>query len=240
MQFGPMKNERTSHLKEFYSLLGQLQKSVHGPRRLADCKGQMSWPLRGVYFFLEEGEGRTDTGSGPRVVRVGTHALQAGSNTRLWTRLSQHRGQKTHGGGNHRGSIFRLLVGNSLSNRKGQVIASWGQGSSAPSDVRAGESGLEKEVSRVIGSMAVLWLGIDDDPGPKSLRGYVERNAIALLSNYKKQTLDPPSQAWLGQYCDRERVRNSGLWNSNHVDEVYDQNFLEVFQRLVSEVEDAT
>ena len=47
----------------------------------------------GVYFFHEPGEERLDTGVGPRIVRVGTHALKIGSSTKLWTRLSQHKGQ---------------------------------------------------------------------------------------------------------------------------------------------------
>jgi hypothetical protein len=42
--------------------------------------------------------------------------------------------------------------------------------------------------------------------GMESLRGYVERNSIALLSNYQKPPLDPASPVWLGQRCDRERV----------------------------------
>jgi hypothetical protein len=67
---------------------------------------------------------------------------------------------------------------------------------------------------------------------PESLRGYIERNAIALLSNYNKRPLDPPSNAWLGHRCNRERVRNSGLWNSNHVDETYDPAFLDKLDEL--------
>ena len=30
------------------------------------------------------------------------------------------------------------------------------------------------------------------------MRGYIERNAIALLSNYGKPAIDPPSPGWLG------------------------------------------
>ena len=41
----------------------------------------MKWPARGVYFFREAGESRSDTGEGLRVVRVGTHALKAGGST---------------------------------------------------------------------------------------------------------------------------------------------------------------
>jgi hypothetical protein len=71
---------------------------IGGPRKLTDCSGRFAWPRRGVYFFREAGEDRTDTGKGPRVVRVGTHALKTGSGTKLWTRLSQHRGPNTGGG----------------------------------------------------------------------------------------------------------------------------------------------
>jgi hypothetical protein len=83
--------------------------------------------------------------------------------------------------------------------------------------------------------MPFLWLAVEDAPGPESLRGYIERNAIALLSNYKRPALDPASAAWLGHSCDRERVRASGLWNSNHVEESYDPAFLETLSKLVSD-----
>ena len=32
----------------------------------------INWPARGVDFFREAGETRSDTGRGPRIVRVGT------------------------------------------------------------------------------------------------------------------------------------------------------------------------
>ena len=58
----------------------------------------------------------------------------------------------------------------------------------------------------------------------------VERNAIALLSNLAKPPLDPPSGNWRGIACDRGkgRVRDSALWNQNHVDEAYNAAFLDV------------
>jgi hypothetical protein len=55
-----------------------------------------------------------------------------------------------------------------------------------------------------------------------------------------KEPLDPPSSGWLGYHCDRERVRSSGLWNSNHVDEIYDPAFLETLERLIDEMEVAS
>lgn len=91
----------------------------------------------------------------------------------------------------------------------------------------------ERAVSRAIGEMPCIWLGISDSPGPDSLRGYVERNAIALLSNAGRIPLDPPSKSWLGQYCDREKVRESGLWNNRHIDKTYNPEFLDKLSRLI-------
>jgi hypothetical protein len=229
-----MKNDRLGDLKGFYDLIARLEQRVGGARTLAAHNGKADWPARGAYFFLEDGEFRRDTGTGLRIVRVGTHALKAGSDTSLWTRLSQHRGQVRSGGGNHRGSIFRLIVGSALIARDGHDRGTWDdRTSTAPAAVRAGERPLEREVSKTIGAMRLLWLPIGDPPGPGSARGDIERNSIALLSNYRKEAIDPPSVTWLGNYCSRERVRVSGLWNANHVDESYDPNFLERLERLV-------
>ena len=166
-------------------------------------------------------------------MRVGTHALKAGAGTKLWGRLSQHRGNANGSGGNHRGSIFRLITGAALIERNGYSYPTWGQGNSAPKEVRESERPLEREVSATIGNMPFLWLAVDDEPGPDSLRGYIERNAIALLSNYGREPIDPPSQSWLGHYSDREKVRQSGLWNNNHVDDDYTHAFLDTMQQLI-------
>jgi len=80
----------------------------------------------------------------------------------------------------------------------------------------------------------LLWLAIDDAAGTDSLRGYIERNSIDLLSNYRRSPLDPPSQDWLGLHRNRVWVRSAVLWNSNHVDEQYEPAFLDVLERLVS------
>ncbi|MCG6907441.1 MAG: hypothetical protein LJE63_12575 [Desulfobacteraceae bacterium] len=115
-------------MKRFYGLLEELEKSLGGARVLSQCDGRMRWPQRGVYFFREPGETRSDTGLGPRIVRVGAHALKTSSGTKLWTRLSQHRGHVRSGGGNHRGSIFRLIVSTALIARDGHEYPAWGKG----------------------------------------------------------------------------------------------------------------
>ena len=236
--------ERIADTVRFYELLACLERRMGGVRTLAACDGHMDWPRRGVYFFFEEEEERSVSGSGPRVVRIGTHALTAASRTSLWNRLSQHRGSARIGAGNHRGSIFRLIIGAALARRGDCPLPpTWGIGSDPGAaarkldmdraSVRSGEADLERRVSAYIGRMPFLWLNVDDGPGPDSQRGLIERHAIALLSHARTPAADVPSSRWLGAFSDWERVRTSGLWNNNHVEENYDASFLDMMERLV-------
>jgi hypothetical protein len=110
----------------FYDLLDRLEQRLGGTRTLATFDRYRDWPHRGLYLFFELSEIRRESGNGPRIVRVGTHALRTGSRSTLRQRLGQHRGQAS-GGGNHRGSIFRLLVGQALLARGGlPQCNSWG------------------------------------------------------------------------------------------------------------------
>lgn len=238
---------RRDDLIRFYEILAELEKTIGGKRRLSECDGRTGWPQRGVYFFFEPGENRSDTGEGLRVVRVGTHGLKADSGTSFWARLSRHRGAATSGIGNHRGSVFRLLVGAAIKSRDCRVEpVSWGVGSDAGQagrklglsreEILRRERTLEVEVSSYIRSLPLLWVGINDAPGPRSGRGVIERNSIALLSNYQREMLDPPSKGWLGSHADRERVRGSGLWNNTHIDEQFDPKFLPVLERFAEEL----
>ena len=127
----------------------------------------------------------------------------------MWKRLRQHCGSvggTRPGGGNHRGSVFRLHVGTALIRRddwSDDVAGRWGVGSSAPRAVRQQEHPLERAVNQHIRRMPFLWVGIDDEPGPDSPRGYIERNAIALLSNNNlpDTPTDSASAVWLGRWA---------------------------------------
>jgi len=81
--------------------------------------------------------------------------------------------------------------------------------------------------------MPFLWLPIEDEPGPKSLRGFVERNVIALVSGLHEPVVDPPSPSWLGLDSSRPMVQQSGLWNQRHVDANYAPGFLDVLEMAV-------
>lgn len=224
-------------MDHFYVLLERLEQRAGPLRMLAECTGRMAWPRRGIYFFFEQGEQRTD-GARARVVRVGTHALRTGSRSTLWGRLKQHQGTGASGrrAGNHRASVFRLHVGHALLARgfHPEAQLTWGVGASAPAETRDREAGLEAAVSRVVGAMRVLWLDVPDDAGPNSIRGVVEANAIALLSNARGPGVDIPSPGWLGRWARSEQVRRSGLWNVQHVDAVHHPSFLSVMAEAVA------
>lgn len=220
--------QRLSDLKRFYQIL-ELLGGASGARCLSTIK-RAELPTHGVYFFFEPGEYRTDSGSGMRVVRVGTHAIIESSKTKLWTRLSQHRGSSETGLGNHRGSIFRLLVGEAIQRRDSTAISSWGVGSTANAVVRAAEVEAEKNVSEYIGQMRVLAVSVPD----RIERSIVEMSSIALLSNYGKMLVDQPSTTWLGAFSGRERVRDSGLWNSRDVDATFNETALTILERSTS------
>ena len=225
---------RRADLDTFYRLLDELRQRCGGHRLLRDCQGKSGWPERGVYFFFEDGEFRED-GITSRVVRVGTHAVSVGSKTTLWTRLRGHRGGRD-GGGNHRGSIFRLRIGEALMQKvqfPDCIRESWGRGGTAPKQTRLDEAPLELAVSEYICTMPFLWLSLTDEASPKSKRAYLERNSIALLSNFGKSPIDSPSNAWLGGLSPEPTITASGLWNTNHVTASHEPAFLRFFAESI-------
>lgn len=233
-----LTTDRPRLLGQFYEILQRLENRCGGSRCLRDCSGRSGWPQRGVYFFFEPGEVREE--GGLRVVRVGTHALTSKSRTTLWNRLAQHRGHlggSQPGGGNHRGSVFRRHVGRALLRRDANaypdaVHKTWGVGGAAARQIRGPEYQLEQAVSSYIRAMPFVWLEVPDAPGPASLRAYIEANAIGLLSNRGREPVDPPSSSWLGRHADADAIRESGLWNVNHVDRECDPDFLNPFAKL--------
>ena len=102
-----------------------------------------------------------------------------------------------------------------------------------PEDIKASETPVEQAVSRYLTAMRVVVLPVLDSPGPGSDRGLIERNAIALLSNYSRTALDEPSNTWMGLHSNRKLVRGSGLWNQRHVQEQAAPEFLRAFEGLV-------
>jgi hypothetical protein len=128
-----------------------------------------------------------------------------------------------------------LHVGAALLRRDGapaELLGSWLAKTPNPRLVDV-EREHERAVSRYIGAMPFLWMGIPTRADGGSDRGYLERNCIALLST-AAGGVDPASPAWLGHYAMNPSVARSGLWNVNHVDERYEPAFLDMLNRYVA------
>lgn len=236
---------RQDDLDRFYRLLDKLEQQVGGTRKLKNCSGYMDWPDRGVYFFLEPGETRESTDQ-LRVTRVGTHAVSEGSSTSLWDRLKQHYGTGSgssnhpHGGA-HRGSVYRKRVGEAIIEKHDlhddypDWDNRWSSIDRERSEVRDEEYILERRVSTYIREQPFLWVNLDDEPSADSDRSYLEQNVIALLSNFDRQAVDPRGDGWLGRYSQSREIRESGLWNVNHVGEQYDREVLDLLENAVDD-----
>jgi hypothetical protein len=218
--------------ERLYLAPGRLGAFLHGTRRLRECCGGGDFPRHGVYFFYEPGEVRAD--GSDRIVRVGTHALTATSQATLWGRLRQHRGHLggSHpGGGNHRASVFRRHVGAAQIRRQnlsGELLGSWLDRHGPRPGWETQETQVELEVSDHIRAMPFLWLSVPDAAD----RSYVEANCIALASRLAEGQ-DSPSPAWLGRHADRPEIRESGLWNIDHVRRHCDPAFPDLFEQLM-------
>lgn len=211
--------ERAKDIECFYELLKRLEERIGGKRKLEDFNGRNVLPRRGVYFFFEEGEFRKGSQDKLRVVRIGTHATKAGAKSSLWGRLNQH---KSDNGA----SVFRNHVGWALAN-KSRDENRWRDGHSH-----------RKCISQYIGGMPFLWVKIQEQDG-YNMRSRIERNSVALLSNYYDKATDEPSENWLGKTRAHKSgaIEKSGLWNIHYVRKRYDPEFL---KDLASRIEQTT
>jgi len=220
---------RPTALQELYAKFGELQKQTDGPYYLSECDGHQNWPDRGIYlFFTHDSDLVNDPPSAWTVARIGTVGVSKGSSNNLWGRLRQHRGNEKGtyaGGGNHRGSIFRLHVGAAMIERDGlhDQYPRWGEKHSDwPDDVdttsvREQEHPLEQRVSEYIGSLPFLVLDVPGEPGPQSDRASIEQRLISTFS-FHHRTHDLGDDDWLGVDSPKPEIFRSRLWNINHVE----------------------
>jgi hypothetical protein len=178
-------------------------------------------PERGVYVFLDPSE-RSSLYEGPRIVRIGTHAVSQGSKATLRGRLRNHLGP-SHGGGGHRGSVFRLHVGRAFLNTEPECwgpMPAWGVEQKASRDVLESELPLEKRVSEYLGGLEVFVLAIDDAPSKASMRAIVETQLIGLMTA-DHSPVEASSPLWLGRHTGVPDIVTTGLWNVRDVGRPY-------------------
>jgi hypothetical protein len=224
-----MTTDRQHDIDKFYDLLEKVVMKF--PKRSLNTISKNKLPEKGVYFFFEPNEVRQNKNF-DRVVRIGTHAAIAYSNATLYKRLYNHKGSKDLTG-NHRGSVFRKLIGYSLINKNNLNYPHWGDKSKkGDKSVKASEKDLEKIVSLYLGTLTFTVLEV---PGPSSKdndRAFIEENSIALLSNFDRPGVDKCSKGWLGLYSKDSNVIGSGLWNSDCVNRnKVSKKYFDVFEK---------
>ena len=220
-------SQRLQLLDNLYDILNQL-KSDGRLLKFKELVNNELVPTRGIYVFFSNDEQRILNPFQNRIIRVGTHAVSEGAKSTLYQRLKQHKGMNNLDG-NHRGSIFRLHIGNALMKKNNLECNTWGQDIKINDEQKKQESVIEKMVSEYIGEMSVLLININDNPSKYSDRSYIEQNMIALLSgNYLP--IDYQYENWLGNDSIHSAVRNSSLWNVDYTQKNYDKNFLDILQ----------
>ena len=224
--------KRRTSVSQAYVVFAELAKKT-GLLSLRELLGE-KLPQQGVYFFFDDNEPTRFSRTLPRLVRVGTHGISAGSVATLRNRLRTHLGTRT-ASGNHRASVFRLHVGRAIIKRdklEGQY-PEWGKGQSAPKEVTIREAPLEALVSNYIGSLRVLYVPVLDAAGTSSMRATIERQFISLFTE-NNCPVEEYSPTWLGQYSDKLSIRASGLWNVRDVGGEYDYRFLPLLDEFLS------
>jgi hypothetical protein len=209
---------RIRDMRKLYTLIDVVRR--HGGTFKLRELSRRKLPLRGVYVFLDSNE-QNFLGYGPRIVRIGTHAVSIGSKSSLKGRLRNHLGLSS-GSGNHRGSVFRLHVGRAMlaAERSPTSLLSWGVGQDTDAGTRAAEEQHERRVSEYLRDLEVFIIPIEDPPAKDSLRAFVERQLIALCSE-GLQPIDTPHFKWLGLKSPQDLSSRTGLWNLRDVGRQY-------------------
>lgn len=161
----------------------------------------------GLYFFYEQGE-KSSHDNLPSIVRVGNHPR---SRDRLCGRLWDHYSP------NKNFSVFRRFLGGALLRREDRdhpcLKPAPGKGHWEKQGGRTCPKcrQLEERVTDLLrGKFTFRCVEIRD----KELRNELEKKLIGSLSIC---SLCQPSVHWLGKKAYSEKVKEYGLWNSNHV-----------------------
>ena len=184
-------------------------------------------PKNGIYIIFENGE--TVQGMA-RIVRVGTHT----GNNQLRSRLKQHFINK-----NKNRSIFRKNIGRCfLAQENPEYLPIWelditprpGREEKLKKIAKDYENNLEEKISEYIQnnlSFCVFEAPTKDD------RLYWESKIISTLA---KSSETKPSDTWLGNHSTKLKIRQSGLWQVNSLNnECLDKEDFELLSQLVQQ-----
>lgn len=177
-------------------------------RRFNFQSGYHDIPLNGIYILFEKGEVAHD---GNRIVRIGTHI----GDNQLRSRIYQHFENE-----NKNRSIFRKNIGRCLLNKQNHpYLSRWELDTTSRAEKAKFahlidmnfEKSLEKEVSQYIQdnfSFVII------QANTKQERLFFESRLIGTVSNCADCQ---PSVNWLGLNSPITKIRESGLWQVQHL-----------------------
>lgn len=170
-----------------------------------------SLPANGIYVLFEQGEVAHGC---DRIVRIGTHD----SDGLLGARLEEHFVKE-----NKDRSVFRKNIGRALLNAEHDpFLRQWNidRTSKASRAKPLAEADIRRlqQVERRVSTRIQTCFSFIVIPTPFGFdRHQLEAGLIALVAGCSDCR---PSTAWLGLHSPNERIRESGLWQVQHLDGV--------------------
>ncbi|MCL4417807.1 MAG: hypothetical protein M1371_10250 [Actinobacteria bacterium] len=182
-------------------------------------------PDNGIYFFYENGEIWGHGGNKPRIVRVGTH-----KDGNFKSRIKGHYLlNETRMNFNslvpppHDTSIFRKNIGRVLLNMAGdEYLKIWDMDFIKKTDRIKNahlrdidkEKKIESEVSRILReNFSFRFIIIENQQNRMGSAGLES----CLIGTIASCTYCKPSENWLGKYSPVDKIRESGLWQVQHL-----------------------
>lgn len=182
-------------------MCGQIHALAHRLPRYRFPYDEKLIPADGIYLLFEAGELAHE---GDRIVRVGTHTAQH----KLPSRLRKH-----FANNNKNSSIFRKNIGRALLNRADDPpipLSMWNK-KPTPAEWKPSASLLEQRISEITGSrFTIVTISVPQ----KNARLELEASLIATISQCEECS---PSANWLGLASPKPKIKNSGLWQEQHL-----------------------
>lgn len=182
-------------------------------------------PENGIYFFYEQSELWGHGGPKPRIVRIGTHR-----DGNFRTRIAEHFllddrkmiFDRDHSVPHDR-SIFRKNIGRALLARENDDYLKLWEVDFMKRESRLRfasvrdldkERRIETEITRILREeFSFRYIPVECQERRMGAGG-LEKSLIGTVA---RCGLCRPSSGWLGSHCPKQKVRESGLWLSQHL-----------------------
>ena len=199
-------------------------------------------PQNAIYFFYEDGEKCQGSTSNQRIVRIGT-AKQENFRSRIFEHYLFDEKKLIFDAYQPKPSdrsIFRKNIGRAILNRKGdEYLFIWDIDFTKIKNRNkyqyfrdmAKEQDIEKEISNILRTtFSFRYLILENEfqrIGPCGL----ENRLIGSVSNC---SCCKPSSEWLGNYSPINKIRISGLWQTQHLwtEEINDVDVVEIEESI--------